>query len=53
MASRKLGVSATAGVAGTTGAVVEVAWPIASIAMVYIAVQTAVVTFSVSYTLDQ
>ena len=39
VASRKLGVTAVAGAAATTGAV-EVTWPIAAIAMAYILGQT-------------
>ena len=39
IASRKLGVTAVAGAAAPTGAV-EITWPIAAIAMAYIAGQT-------------
>ena len=42
VASRKLGVTAVAGASAATGAV-EVTWPIAAIAMAYIAGQTVVV----------
>ena len=44
VASRKLGVTAVAGAAATTGAV-EVTWPIAAIAMAYILGQTVVDTW--------
>ena len=44
VASRKLGVTAVAGGAAATG-VVEVAWPIAAIAMAYIAGQAVVDTW--------
>ncbi len=44
VASRKLGVTAVAGAAAATGAV-EVTWPIAAIAMAYIAGQTVVDTW--------
>ena len=44
VASRKLGVTAVAGAAAATG-VVEVTWPIAAIAMAYIAAQTVVDTW--------
>ncbi len=44
VASRKLGVTAVAGAAAATGAV-EITWPIAAIAMVYIAGQTVVDTW--------
>ena len=43
IASRKLGVTAVAGDVAATG-VVEVTWPIAAIAMAYIAGQTVVDT---------
>ena len=42
--SRKLGVTAVAGAAATTGAV-EFTWPIAAIAMAYTAGQTVVDTW--------
>ena len=45
VASRKLGVTAVAGAAAATG-VVEVTWPIAAIAMAYIAGQTVVDTWA-------
>ena len=45
VAGRKLGVTAVAGAAAATGAV-EVKWPIADIAMAYIAGQTVVDTWS-------
>ena len=41
VASRKLGVTAVAGAAAATGAM-EIMWPIAAIAMAYIAGQTVV-----------
>ena len=41
VASRKLAVTAVAGAAAATGAV-EITWPIAGIAMAYIAGQTGV-----------
>jgi len=41
VASRKLAVTAVAGAAAATGAV-EITWPIAAIAMAYIAGQTVV-----------
>ena len=44
VASRKLGVTAVAGAAAATGAV-EITWPIAAIAMAYIAGQTVVDTW--------
>tara|TARA_Y100001968_G_scaffold264400_1_gene253287 strand:+ start:539 stop:712 length:174 start_codon:yes stop_codon:yes gene_type:complete len=44
VSSRKLGVTAGAGAAAATGAV-EITWPIAAIAMVYIAGQTVVDTW--------
>ena len=44
VASRKLGVTAVAGAAAATGAV-EITWPIAAIAMAYIAGQTVVGTW--------
>ena len=43
VASRKFGVTAVAGAAAATGAV-EVRWPIAAIAMAYIAGRTVVDT---------
>ena len=44
VASRKLGVAAVAGAAAANGAV-EIAWPIAAIAMAFIAGQTVVDTW--------
>ena len=44
VASRKLGVTAVAGAAAATGAV-EITWPIAGIAMAYIAGQAVVDTW--------
>ena len=44
VASRMLGVTAVAGAAAATGAL-EITWPIAAIAMAYIAGQTVVVTW--------
>ena len=44
VASRKLGVTAAVGAAAATGAV-EITWPIAAIAMAYIAGQTVVDTW--------
>ena len=44
VASRKLGVTAVAGAAAATGTV-EITWPIAAIAMAYIARQTVVETW--------
>ena len=44
VASRKLGVTAIVGAASATGAV-EITWPIAAIAMAYIAGQTVVDTW--------
>ena len=44
VASRKLAVTAVAGAAAATGAV-EITWPIAAIAMAYIAGQTVVDTW--------
>ena len=44
MASRKLDVTAVAGVAAATGAV-EITWPMAAVAVAYIAGQTVVDTW--------